>query len=188
MCVLLISNHHQSLETRMMSFSCWSCDLRRHKSPILDVQILLQCGQEVPHRHEYVEISPSLFSCALSTPCEVDDLSHICPLPGICYGAKVDSPQSLVPGHWCQFGSVFESFSLTTPCGSCAKLSGETAVRHSDVWPAQPSWFYITIASILVVLAPMRTLALVQRPSHQIQGILLRQRSWNFSRVFRWHR
>ena len=62
------------------------------------MQILLQCGQEVPNRHEDVEISPSLFSCALSTPCEVDDLSQICPLPGMCYGAKVDIHSHKFPG------------------------------------------------------------------------------------------
>ena len=38
-------------------------------------------------RHEDVETYP------VSQPCEVDGLSQIWPLPGICYGVKVDSPQ-----------------------------------------------------------------------------------------------
>ena len=44
-------------------------------------------------RHEDVEICSSPFSSAFSPPREVDGLSHIWPLPGVCYGAKVDGPQ-----------------------------------------------------------------------------------------------
>ena len=44
-------------------------------------------------RREDVETSPSPFSTALSPPREVSDLSHIWPLPGVRYGAKVDGPQ-----------------------------------------------------------------------------------------------
>ena len=43
-------------------------------------------------RREDVETSPSPFSSAVSPPREVDGLSQIWPLPGICYGAKVDGP------------------------------------------------------------------------------------------------
>ena len=39
---------------------------------------------------EDVETSPCPFSYAVSPPREVDDLSQIWPLPGICY---VDDPQ-----------------------------------------------------------------------------------------------
>ena len=44
-------------------------------------------------RREYVETSPSPFSSAVSPPHEVDDLSQIWLLPGICYSAKVDGLQ-----------------------------------------------------------------------------------------------
>ena len=44
-------------------------------------------------RREYIETSPSLFSSAVSQPREVDGLPQIWPLPGVCYGAKVDGPQ-----------------------------------------------------------------------------------------------
>ena len=37
-----------------------------------------------------VETCPSPFSSAVSPPREVDGLSQIWPLPGICYGAKVN--------------------------------------------------------------------------------------------------
>ena len=42
---------------------------------------------------EYVETTPSPFTSAISPPREVDDLSRIWPLPGLCYGAEVDDPQ-----------------------------------------------------------------------------------------------
>ena len=45
-------------------------------------------------RREDVETSPSPFSSAVSPPREVDDLSQICPLPGICYGTNADGPLS----------------------------------------------------------------------------------------------
>ena len=44
-------------------------------------------------RREDVDTSPYPFSSTVSPPREVDGLSQIWPLPGICYGAKVDSPQ-----------------------------------------------------------------------------------------------
>ena len=44
-------------------------------------------------RREDVEISPSPFSSAVFPPREVDGLCQLWPLPGICYGVKVDSPQ-----------------------------------------------------------------------------------------------
>ena len=44
-------------------------------------------------RRDDVETSPSLFSSAISPPREVDRLSQIWPLTGICYGTKVDSLQ-----------------------------------------------------------------------------------------------
>ena len=37
-------------------------------------------------------ISPSSFSYAISAPRKLDGLSQIWPLPGLCYGAKVDGP------------------------------------------------------------------------------------------------
>ena len=55
-------------------------------------------------RREGVVTSPSPFSSAVSPPCQVDGLSQIWSLPGICYGAKMDGPQSYVPRHSCQFG------------------------------------------------------------------------------------
>ena len=36
--------------------------------------------------------SPSPFSSDVSPPDEVNDVSQIWPLPGICYGDKVDGP------------------------------------------------------------------------------------------------
>ena len=75
--------------------------------------------------HEDVETSHFPFSSAVSPPHEVDGLSQIWPLPRICYGAKMDGPQPLVPKYLCQlklaflhvmFNSVFESFSLATTC------------------------------------------------------------------------
>ena len=43
-------------------------------------------------RREDVDTSPSSFSSAVSPPREVDDLPQMWPLPGICYGVKVDGP------------------------------------------------------------------------------------------------
>ena len=43
-------------------------------------------------RREDVETSPSLFPSAVSPRREVDGLSQIWPLPGVCYGATVDGP------------------------------------------------------------------------------------------------
>ena len=62
---------------------------------------MLQCGQDVPdgRRREDVETSHSLFSSAVSPPREVDGLSQIVPLPGICCGANVDGLQLYVPRH-----------------------------------------------------------------------------------------
>ena len=83
----------QSLEMRKTSSSGRPCNLRCLKSPILDLQILLQCWQEVPdgRRCEDVETSPSHVSSAVSPPHEVE-LSQIWPLPAICNRAKVDGP------------------------------------------------------------------------------------------------
>jgi len=50
-------------------------------------------------RREHVETSPSPFSSAVSPPREVDCLSLIWPLRGICYGAGVYGPQRYVPSH-----------------------------------------------------------------------------------------
>ena len=78
--------------------------------------------------------------------------------------------------------SAFESFSLAPRVVvACIIRANSTCrwMRLSDMlkqWPAQQSWFCITIASILI--------ALVRRTSHQIQSIFLRQRLWNVSRVF----
>ena len=47
-------------------------------------------------RHEDVETSPSPFSYTVSRPREVDGLSQIWQLPGICYGAKVYGPQTYI--------------------------------------------------------------------------------------------
>ena len=55
-------------------------------------------------RREIVETTPCLFPSAVSPPREVDGLSQIWPLPGICYGAKVDGLQLYVPRQLCQFG------------------------------------------------------------------------------------
>ena len=44
-------------------------------------------------RCEDVETSPSPFSSVVSPPHEVDSLSQIWPMPGICYGVKVDGLQ-----------------------------------------------------------------------------------------------
>ena len=44
-------------------------------------------------RREDVETSPSPFSSAVSPPHEVNVLSHIWPLSGVCYGANVDGSQ-----------------------------------------------------------------------------------------------
>ena len=43
-------------------------------------------------RREDVKTSPFPVSSVLSLPREVDDLSDICPLPGIYYGAKMNGP------------------------------------------------------------------------------------------------
>ena len=79
---------------------------------ILDMDILLQCGHEVPDgkRREYVETSPSLFSSAASPPREVDCLSLIWPLPGVWYGVKVDGPQQYPAMAYISemFSSAFE--------------------------------------------------------------------------------
>ena len=49
-------------------------------------------------RHEDVETSPSPFFYAISPPREVDGLSQIWQLTGICYGAKVDGHSHEFPG------------------------------------------------------------------------------------------
>ena len=50
-------------------------------------------------RREDVQTSPSPFSSAVSPSSEVEGLSQIWPLPGICYGAKMDGLQLYVPRH-----------------------------------------------------------------------------------------
>ena len=44
-----------------------------------------------------VETSPSPFSSVASPPCEVGGLSRSGPLPGGCYGAKVEGWQPCPP-------------------------------------------------------------------------------------------
>ena len=44
-------------------------------------------------RRDDVDTSPSPFTSAVSPPCEVDGLSQMWPLPNVCYGVKLDSPQ-----------------------------------------------------------------------------------------------
>ena len=72
-------------------------------------------------RRDDVDTSPSPFSSLVSLPPEVDGLSQIWSLPGICYGAKWTVRSHTFPGidvnlvflH-IMFSSVFESVSLAT--------------------------------------------------------------------------
>ena len=43
-------------------------------------------------RREDIETSPSHFSSVVSPSRDVDGLSRMWPLPGVCYGAIVDGP------------------------------------------------------------------------------------------------
>ena len=96
------------------------------RNPILDLQILLQCGQEVPDRRETTwrcwDIS---LSYAVSPPREVDSLSKF----GCCLVfAYAIAPKWTVRSHMfpgidvnlaflhVMFSSVFELFSLTMVC------------------------------------------------------------------------
>ena len=55
-------------------------------------------------RRNNIETSPSPFPSAVSPTREVDDLSQMWTLPGVCYSAKVDGPRPYVPRYLCQFG------------------------------------------------------------------------------------
>ena len=79
-------------------------------------------------RREDVETSPSPFSSAVSLPREVDGLSEIGPLLGVCHDIRVDVPQPCPYKCWWPnldslhvvLDSGFESFSLTTcSCTMC---------------------------------------------------------------------
>ena len=48
-------------------------------------------------RRDDVETFPSTFSSAVSPPRELEGLYGILPLPGVCYGAKVNGSQPYVP-------------------------------------------------------------------------------------------
>ena len=148
----------------MTSSNGRSCVIKWLKSPILGLQILLQCRQEVPDGREMWRCWDIYlyFLYAVSPPREVDGLSQIWPLPGIWFGAKVDRSAAIRSQALMSICLFFMSYlavsfncflwppCVLVPCVSCANSTCPGS-RLSDIliqWPAQRSWFCITIASI----------------------------------------